>query len=249
MSILRGFSPDLMRGKRVLVTGAAGGIGAAVASALAACGARLLLLDRADDALEALRRAHPQADSVACDLGDRDAIAATMAAVDLRTLDGLVNCAGVFERTAVHVEGAEDAWNRTLAVNLTAPFLLCRACLPALVAARGAIVNVTSVRARTAAADAPAYTVSKGGLEALTIALARDLGAYGVRVNAVAPGDVATTMALADPEIAAALVARAPLARMAQPEEVAAAMVFLLSPLAAFTTGATLHVDGGFLAA
>ena len=112
----------------------------------------------------------------------------------------------------------------------------------------GAIVAITSVRASTSAYRAAAYTASKGGLAALTLALADELSPMGIRVNAVAPGDVDTPMGRSDPAMTQKLVARTPLGRMAQPSEVAAACVFLASPLAAFITGTTLHVDGGFLA-
>jgi NAD(P)-dependent dehydrogenase (short-subunit alcohol dehydrogenase family) len=141
---------------------------------------------------------------------------------------------------------AEVAWDRTLAVNLTAPFLLTRALVPVL--RGGAVVNVTSVRAETSSARAAHYTVSKGGLAALTLAMADEFAPLNIRANAVAPGDVDTAMGKGDPAILAALLDRTPMHRLITPAEVAASCVFLASPLAASITGATLRVDGGFLA-
>jgi meso-butanediol dehydrogenase / (S,S)-butanediol dehydrogenase / diacetyl reductase len=151
----------------------------------------------------------------------------------------------VFRRLPIDHPEAEADWDATLAVNLTAPFLLTRALLGPL--AGGAVVNVTSVRAETSAEQAPAYSSSKGGLAALTAALAVDLAPRGIRVNAVAPGDVDTAMGRSDPVMTTKLLARTPLGRMARPADVAAAVVFLASPLAAHITGTTLRVDGGFL--
>lgn len=244
MSPLPGYRPDLLAGSRVLVTGAAGGIGQAIAAAFRAVGAELVLLDRA----EALAGAAAAGGTpLPCDLADRAELRRAAREAERRgPLAALVHCAGVFRRAPMGGADAEAAWDEALAVNLSAPFLLTRALLPAL--RGGAVVHVTSTRADTAAADAPAYTASKGGLAALTAALAVDLAPQGVRVNAVAPGDTATPMSLGD-AASEALLARVPLGRRAMPEEVAAAVVFLASPLAAFVTGATLHVDGGFRAA
>jgi NAD(P)-dependent dehydrogenase (short-subunit alcohol dehydrogenase family) len=145
-----------------------------------------------------------------CDLTDRAQIAAAAGQVT-RPLAALVHCAGIFERVLVEAAGTEAVWDRMLAINLTAPFLLTRALLPWLTG--GAVVTITSVRAETSAERAPAYTASKGGLAALTTALAVDLAPQGIRVNAVAPGDVATSMGRGDPAMDARLMARTPLAR------------------------------------
>ncbi len=248
MTVLPGFSDKLFDGVRVVVTGAAGGIGSAIAQAFDACGAELWLVDHDDAALQAMQGRLRRSCAHVCDLSDRSEIyriAKTVCANG--PLDVLVNCAGVFARVPVGDARAERTWDLTLAVNLTAPYLLTCACLPALEQARGAVVNITSVRAQTSAARASAYTAAKAGLTGVTIALADECAPSGVRVNAVAPGEVDTAMGHNDAGISEALFARTPIKRMAQPAEVAAAVVFLASPLSAYTTGATLTVDGGFL--
>jgi NAD(P)-dependent dehydrogenase (short-subunit alcohol dehydrogenase family) len=236
---LSGFATDLFVGQQVLVTGAAGGIGQAITAAFAACGASVIKIDR----LEVVPSAIPG--WIACDLANRADLARAADAIT-GPIAALVHCAGVFRRVGLESPDAIAEWDRTLAINLTAPFLLTRALAPQL--SGGAIVNITSVRAGTSAEHAAAYTASKGGLAALTLALAEELAPLGIRANAVAPGDVDTPMGHSDPAMTAALIARTPLGRMAQPAEVAAACVYLASPLAAYITGTTLHVDGGFLA-
>lgn len=240
MSPIPGYAADLFDGQRVLVTGAAGGIGRSICSAFRACGAQVLELDLwPEGEMESSR--------IACDLSDRASIMAVAKRIRAGgALAALVNCAGVFRRVAVAEEAAIEEWDRAFAINLTAPFLLTRALIPVLKG--GAVVNVTSVRAETAAAGALAYTASKGGLAALTVALADELAPLGIRVNAVAPGDIDTKMGNADPAIAEELIRRTPMKRMGRPEEIAAACLWLASPLAGFSTGSTIRADGGFLA-
>ena len=129
-------------------------------------------------------------------------------------------------------------------MHLLAPFQLSRALLPAL--RGGAIVNVTSTGAVRPCHEGSAYSISKAALGMLTQAFAVELAPMGIRVNAVAPGEVDTSLTADDPHVKA-LVARLPVQRRAQPEEIASAVVFLASPLATYVTGATLPVDGGFL--
>lgn len=238
MTTVSGFTTDLFTGHQVVVTGAAGGIGQAITAAFEDCGATVLKIDRAGVA-------PPDTPGwIACDLADRADVARAAAAIT-GPVAALIHCAGVFRRVPLDDPGAIAEWDRSLAVNLTAPFLLTRALAPQL--AGGAIVSITSVRASTSASQAAAYTASKGGLAALTLALADELAPMGIRANAVAPGDVDTPMGRGDPAMTATLIARTPLGRMAQPSEVAAACVYLASPLAAYITGTTLRVDGGFL--
>jgi NAD(P)-dependent dehydrogenase (short-subunit alcohol dehydrogenase family) len=239
MTHVPGFSDDLFQGKQVVVTGAAGGIGRAIVAAFAACGADLIRIDRSE--------AVPRGEQgwIGCDLADRASLQEAAARIS-GPIAALINCAGVFRRMPLTEAGAEAEWDRTIAINLTAPFLLTRALVSQLKG--GAVVSITSVRAETSAERASAYTASKGGLAALTLALADELAPLNIRANAVAPGDVDTVMGQTDPAISAKLFARTPLKRMARPEEVAAACVFLASPLASHVTGSTLRVDGGFLA-
>ncbi len=201
MTHIPGFSHDLFQSKQVVVTGAAGGIGRAIAAAFEACGAELVRIDR-PEAIPKQERGW-----IGCDLADRKSLQDAAACIK-GPVAALVNCAGVFRRMPLTEAEAEAEWDRTLAINLTAPFLLTRALVGQL--AGGAIVNITSVRAETSAERASAYTVSKGGLAALTLALADELAPLGIRANAVAPGDVDTAMGHTDPDITAKLFARTP---------------------------------------
>lgn len=248
-----GFATDLFAGRRVLVTGAAGGIGLATARLFGRLGARLVLLDRDSDELAAARNAlaatGAEASTHLCDLGQAEDVA--RCAADLAAdgpVSALVNCAGVFVRAPLEAPDAVSRWDATLGVNVRGAFLMARACLQMLRATGGTITNVSSVRAVTAAENAVAYTASKGALNALTVALAHALGPDGIRVNAVAPGDVATPMNSGQDARTDALLTRSALKRMGTPDEIAAAIVFLASPLSSFTTGSVLTVDGGFLA-
>ena len=159
----------------------------------------------------------------------------------------LVNNAGVFRRTPLSGQD-EDEEVRILAVNADAPAALTALFAPLLRAGTDpAVVNIASVRGLTASADACAYSVSKAAVIDLTRRQARLLGP-GIRVNAVAPGDIDTGMSPTDPSIVAGLMARIPLGRFGRPKEVAAAVAFLASARAQAVNGAVLPVDGGFLA-
>ncbi len=236
MTPIAGFSPDLFAAKRVVVTGAAGGIGGAICQAFATAGAEVIGIDR-DDAPGMLR----------CDLADRASLQAAAETLLFRgPIAALVNCAGSFRRVRLPDAAAGDELDATLALQVVAPFLLMRALLPAL--RGGAVVNITSTSAERSSRDASAYCIGKAGLKMLTSSLAAELAAENVRVNAVAPGEVRTGLTEGDP-LVEALVARIPLGRRADPAEIAAAAVFLASPLASYITGTTLVVDGGYLAA
>lgn len=244
---MAGFTPDLLAGRRALVTGASGGIGRAIARALRAAGAKVVGVDLSEG---------PSSDgieSVAADITDHAQIAALVRRL---ARDGgapvsiLVNNAGLFVRRPQRGGPLDHSWAMTFAVNAEAPARLVEAFRPALVGTGGAVVNVASVRGFTACERAVAYTASKAALIALTRSLAVELGSEGVRVNAVAPGDVRSGMtqgAGADAAIQAGLLARTPLGRLAEPEEVAMAVTFLASRLSSFINGAVLPVDGGFL--
>jgi NAD(P)-dependent dehydrogenase (short-subunit alcohol dehydrogenase family) len=238
-------------GRGALVTGAGRGIGRAIALDLAAHGARVACVGRQgpllDDAVQAIRRSGGEAVAIVADLADRQALdaAADRAEEALGGLAILVNNAAV-----AYLGGAADAetgWDETLAVNLTAPFLLVRRVRRALEASgHGAVVNVGSINGVVTMPRLAAYCAAKGGLHHLTRQLALDL-APAVRVNCVAPGFVRTDMFETShgPERQARIARLHALGRVGTPEEVAAAVTFLASDRAAFVTGACLMVDGG----
>jgi len=234
-----------LAGRRALVTGASGGLGRAIVAAMRAEGAACALLGRGDGDGSAL--------ALRADVADAAAVAPAVAdaAARLGGLDAVVCAAGVDCTWAPTGEMEPAEWDRTIAVNLSGTFYVCRAALPHLVAAGGgAIVNVTSVAGLRAWPEDVAYNASKAGVELLTRTIAVEYGARGVRANCVAPGviDAGMTDAVSDPAERARMTAQHPLGRMGRAEEVAEAVVWLLSPAAGFTTGTTLAVDGGFLA-
>lgn len=231
--------------RRVIVTGAAAGIGRAIAERFAAEGARLALLDRDADGLAGL-----EGKAIAVDVADEQSVNAAVAeaAATLRGLDGVVNAAGIFPLARV-AETSMEMWHKTLAVNLTGPFLLCRAAFPHLKAANMAtIVNLGSASAIIPFSELGAYVASKGGLATFTKVLAAEW-APSIRVNLLCPGMTRTRMVTdwypdrSDLERKAAAIY--PLQRIAEPSEVAAAALFLTSDESSFITGTTLTVDGG----
>ncbi|MCU0230675.1 MAG: SDR family oxidoreductase [Acidobacteria bacterium] len=249
---------DAESGRRTLITGAGQGIGRAIASSLAAPGARLALYGRRADTLEetAARCRAQGAEALAFpgDVTDERRLVAVAAllAAEWGALDGLVNNAGIASFGTIETTTPET-WRQVLEVNLTGPYLVSRAVLPLL--RRGedpAIVHVASNLGLVALKNAAAYCAAKAGLVNLTRAMALDHAGEGIRVNAVCPGAVATPMLLTDrgdgaeaPAVVAELARAHPLGRIAEPEEVAAAVAFLLSPACRFATGTILAVDGG----
>lgn len=251
-----------LRGRRVLVTGAAQGIGRAIAITAAAEGASVAALDVGAEAIDEvvgeLRAAGHTAVAIVADVtspaGCADAIAA--AADYLDGLDGLVNNAGVLVEQRIG-EITEDAWERTLAVNLTAPWRLTQLVLPWFRrAGGGSIVNISSIEGLRVRPTHAAYAAAKGGLLQLTRTTAVELGPENIRANAVCPGSIDTEMfrdhvnALDDPAGALDdLVHRNHLRRLGRPEEVALAVAHLLSDEAAFTTGHHYVIDGARIVA
>jgi 3-oxoacyl-[acyl-carrier protein] reductase len=238
--------------RRALVTGATGGLGAAVARAFVGEGARVALLARESARLDALRAELGEpVTAVAADVGSWSDVsrAVSEAAGALGGLDTVVNAAAIDTVWKPVGELPVEEWDRAIAVNLSGAFYVCRAALP-LLGEGGAIVNFTSVAGLRAWEEDAAYNASKAGVELLTRTIAVEYGPRGIRANCLAPGviDAGMTDVITDAGERAALVAKQPLGRMGRAEEVAEAAVWLASEASSFTTGTTLTVDGGFLA-
>jgi NAD(P)-dependent dehydrogenase (short-subunit alcohol dehydrogenase family) len=243
----------LLTGMTVILTGAAGGIGATTARMLGAAGARVALTDRFEDALGPVAaEAGSDAFAEAIDSSDRASFRAFVERVERRLgpIGGLVNCAGIWE-TGNFTELDEDAWQRVVTANLDTAVAGCQAVLPGMIErGSGSIVNFASTSGEYGAISPAAhYAVAKGGVIALTKTLAREAGPHQVRVNAVSPGPIGTPSLIggATPEQQAAVGARTLFGRLGRPDEIAAACVFLLSPLSTFVHGHVLRVNGGSL--
>ena len=244
-----------LHGRVAAVTGGSSGIGAGMAMALARAGARIVLVARDDHKLEAaaagIREAGGEAATIRADLAKRPAVLQSASALSAAfgAPDILVNCAGVNLRPRLDELSAAD-WDVTMALNVTAPFLLGQRLGPAM-AARGwgRIINVTSQQAHRAFGNSGVYGVSKSGLAALTRSQSEAWAPRGVRVNSVCPGWVATPLTAevaADPARTAALAARTQIGRNGVPADFAGVAVFLASNASDFITGQTIFVDGGF---
>jgi NAD(P)-dependent dehydrogenase (short-subunit alcohol dehydrogenase family) len=243
------FQSNLFTGQVALVVGGTTGIGAGIADAFAQLGA-VVTVSGATAAECVAARASPAfrcRDAVALDVRDERAVARLID--DLPRLDVLVNCAGIIRRGAEH---EMPVFEDVLAINLTGSMRTATLARAKLKATGGSIVNTASVLSFFGGGLVPGYAASKGGIAQLTKSLAIAYAPDGIRVNAIAPGWVATPLTQAlqdDPERSAAILARTPLARGAQPDDIAGAAVFLCSPAARFVTGVVLPVDGGYMIA
>ena len=245
-------------GKVALVAGAGGGIGGAGAEALAREGAAVLCTDidaaAAETTAGRIRAAGGRAAAQLLDACDRAQVDAAVAATvrEFGRLDILLDCAGISHR-GNFLDLDAVTWDRIIAVNLTGMFHLGQAAARRMVAqgTGGSIINVTSQLAEVARPERAAYVASKGGGRSLTHAMAVDLAAHAIRVNAIAPGPTLTGLTLAsytDPAARRATEALIPLGRLGQPDDLAGAVLFLASEESGWVTGSTVTVDGGYLA-
>lgn len=242
-------------GKKVLVTGSSKGIGASIALAMAEAGAEIVLQGRSSQSLESTRAAiskissHPISE-VICDVSSQEAISAAFSNIALQEIDVLVNNAGSISR-APAAETLYEDWSRIIDTNLNSIFQISQACGRAMLErGSGRIINIASLLSFQGGINVPAYTASKHAVAGLTKALANEWGVRGVNVNAIAPGYISTdnTAALrADQDRNTAILARIPIGRWGNPEDIAGAAVFLASGAASYINGEILTVDGGWM--
>ncbi|RPE71278.1 3-oxoacyl-[acyl-carrier-protein] reductase [Pacificibacter maritimus] len=238
-----------LTGKNALITGASGGIGGEIAKALHAAGATVGLSGTRVEPLEALaaelgERAHV----LPCNLSEKDSVEALpkAAAEAMGSVDILVNNAGI-TRDNLFMRMSDDEWDSVLNVNLTSTMRLCKGVLRPMMKARwGRIINISSIVGATGNPGQGNYAASKAGVVGMSKSLAYEVASRGITVNCVAPGFIATAMTdkLTDDQKEKINV-QIPAARMGSPEEIAAAVLYLASPEAGYTTGATVHVNGG----
>ncbi len=244
-----------LAGKVAIVTGASSGIGTAIAEAMGAAGAQLVIVGRDADRLAATAQrirdaggeAHEVVADVTADGAAREIVDAAVGAFG--GIDVLVNCAGTFLLGTP--DESLELLDRQWQTNVRAPFALVAAALPELRRRRGAILFLSSIAGKVGFPTASAYCATKGAIELLTKALAVEEGPNGVRVNAIAPGNVETSMnahLMADPDYKRSMLDATPLGRNGQPADIAPLAVLLASDDASFATGASVLVDGGWAA-
>jgi 2-deoxy-D-gluconate 3-dehydrogenase len=243
-----------LAGKKALITGSSKGIGAAIAQALAHAGADIVLVGRTKESLEATKSSIAntgrKVEIVLCDVSSPEAIKEAFASAAELKVDILINNAGSISRAPAAETEMQD-WNRIIDTNLNSVFQISQACGRAMIAkGSGTIINIASLLSFQGGINVPAYTASKHGVAGITKALANEWGSRGVTVNAIAPGYISTdnTAALrADADRNASILARIPIGRWGNPDDIASVAVFLASPAARYINGEVLTVDGGWM--
>lgn len=235
------------KGRSVLISGGTSGIGAGIARAFQQEGAAVLVTGATRAEAERAMDEMPGIKARAVDVRDQGSVAALVGGLD--SLDHLVNCAGVIRRGA---ELEPDVFADVVDINLNGSMRMCAAARPLLARTGGTIVNTASMLSFFGGGLVPAYAASKGGVAQMTKSLAIAYAREGIRVNAIAPGWIATPLTRAlqdDPGRSGPILARTPLDRWGTPEDLAGGVAFLSSPMASFVTGAILVIDGGYLIA
>jgi 2-hydroxycyclohexanecarboxyl-CoA dehydrogenase len=239
-------------GRVALVTGAGRGIGRAIAARLASEGAAVAFTDVDGDAAHAAAQASGGAAlGVVLDVTRRDSVQQAVEEVEQRLggIEILVNNAG-WDKAEPFLQSSEETWDRIIAINLKGVLYCCKAVLPGMVErGRGAVVSIASDAGRVGSSGEAVYSATKGGIIAFTKTLARELARYQINVNCVCPGPTDTALfaevAGGNPRLGEALKRAIPWGRLGEPDDIAAAVAFLVSPDAAFITGQTLSVSGG----
>jgi len=249
-----------LEGKTAVITGGSSGIGLGISLSFAQLGCHVVPTsepgteERIEQAVERIQELKARSFALATDVTDAEQIDRLVRRVleELGSLDILVNCAGITSRKP-SLEVAEEDWDKVIDVNLKGTFLACQKAGEVMISqGRGSIVNIASLASFVAYPEVVAYCASKGGVLMLTRALAVEWAESGVRVNAIAPGDILTpltrSMVEKDPERRRRMEARIPMGRLGEVEEVVGAAVYLASDASCYVTGHTIVVDGGHLA-
>ncbi len=244
---MSGYDIDL-GGQNAVVTGASKGIGAAIAVALADCGARVLAVARGEEVFRALAQHHPLIEPWVADIRDPSFVSQ----LEAHDVDILINNAGINVPLPM-AEVPVEVLDEMLSLNIRCAYLVAQSAIRSMLRRQksGCIVNVTSQMGHVGSPNRTVYCMTKHGLEGLTKAMAVELAKHRIRVNSVAPTFVETPLPrpmLANPEFRAFVERMIPLGRIARPEDVSAAVLYLCSPLAAMITGTSLMVDGGWTA-
>lgn len=242
-----------LQGKVAIITGAARGIGKAIASKFAIEGASVIVVDLkgAETAASTMKKQGLDVTALPLDITDESAVNSAAASIirEKGRIDILVNNAGIIARGSI-MDLSREQWLQVMDVNVNGNFYWCKAVIPHMIQRKGGeILNITSIAGKMGdITAAPAYGTSKGAINALTRSLARQLADYGIRVNAVAPHAIETDMSAEwSEEKRRSVIEVIPLKRMGRVEDVAEAALFLVSDAAAFITGETLNVNGGYL--